>query len=405
MATGQEIVDEIKGIRNAGRFAEGWIGAANEEMEDARSQLKAGDIDQDQYMEILGEVVPFAMDIYRKAAQSGSAGASATAVPGQRLVNEYYNEYIPQRDAQDLLGRYLKPEELARIKPTYATDGELAGRARMADLFEREKEEPEIVAPPVIQPPDEGEPVDTGDGEEPAADRRGTPEWAGRKATDIFQNVLGRDPNDDELQHYGSLLIREDAPFSAYELGQALKQTDEFRKAQDVEFRGEVASELEAPTQEFVEKATPGILAKYQRAGTLGSSGLDFAITNMLEDLAKNREQYLGGLTVSQYGGRKDLARQDYLNQLNQLAGEGAYLRGRGDFLSDAYRQRFFDVSDYNRQRQDYQDYLNSLGGQGGSSFADFLPLVGTAAGAATGNPQWAMAGNLFGQAGQPFFR
>lgn len=295
--------------------------------------------------------------------------------------------------AADILGRDPTGEEFYQWGRQF--EGAEGGFEAAQDLFyaiadeEKSKEIPGDIPGPGDEdipggvddggvPIDEGgEPVDTGL-------EKGTPAWAGNEVTNIFQELFQRAPSQAELNHFGGLLIDEEDPWSEYEVGQALRQTTEFREIQDVEFREGIGPELEDITQRTFERAQPGILASYTRAGIQHSPALDFAMTDVLGKLAEKRESFLLPLQAQQYGGRQAGAAADYRTRLNE------YLR---NLAGERSQKDFFTRSLISSPRTPYRDpYAGFDGGgsqfpyaQAGGAVGSIWGPAGTAAGTAVG--------------------
>lgn len=178
----------------------------------------------------------------------------------------------------------------------------------------------------------------------------------------IFQSNLGREATADELTHFGTLLASGNV--DAYGLQEFVKGTDEYQTAADKKFRGSLATELEGYDTSFFNKAKENVLSRFAQNGTLGSSALDFALTDLMGQIAEKRGSYLADLSARQYGGNKDLALSNYRGTMDRYLDETNAERARG--YSDINRAfgRSNDIQDYYTQMRGYrqsQDGRNVL--------------------------------------------
>ncbi len=297
----------------------------------------------------------------------------------------YYSAY---KSAQDLLGRPLTSNEFAQLAPSFYnpadfSSGITTGRAALAQLAERDKQNPENLKTKAPQYTDQ--------------------------VNGLFQDLLKRGASQDEIQHFGTLLAS--GSVDPYELRTFIQATPEFQTQEDTKFRGSLANELQGYDQDFFSKAKNDVLSQFSNQGiTPGtSSSLDFALTDLMGKIATQRGQYLAGLSSSQYQGNKDAARNDYLSGMNNYLGQRNYTQQKSDQNLADFQTRGFNAMDYNTQRNDYLNFLNSQGGRGRSGLGGAIgPVLGAGIGAigagmvsgGMGAPQGAALGAKLGGAG-----
>lgn len=197
--------------------------------------------------------------------------------------------------------------------------------------------------------------------QKPGALAQKAPQYS-EQVNKIFQSNLGRDATADELTHFGTLLASGNV--DAYGLQEFVKGTDEYQTAADKKFRGSLATELEESDTRFFNKAKENVLSRFAQNGTLGSSALDFALTDLMGQIAEKRGSYLADLSAKQYGGNKDLALSNYRGTMDRYLDETNAERARG--YSDINRAygRSNDIQDYYTQMRGYrqsQDGRNVL--------------------------------------------
>lgn len=272
-----------------------------------------------------------------------------------------FNAY---KSAKQMLGRDITANEFAQILPMFrGPDGDLQGRAYLAQIAEREKNSPENMA-------------------KRAPEKYGT-------VNSAMQELLKRGATKEEQDHFGRMLAT--GEITDYELQQFIRETPEFRTTEDANFRTGLNKELEGYDSNFFNKEKENVISRFASAGIQHSPALDFALTNLMGDISKERSKYLAGVSAQQYQGNRDNARQDYLGTMDRFMADRNYGRSRSDALMDETRGRSYQLQDYGRERDDLMKYLsqnsgsrNSMGGMFGSA------LQGAGAMAPTGNP-WAM--------------
>jgi hypothetical protein len=203
---------------------------------------------------------------------------------------------------------------------------------------------------------------------------------------------MGRTPTADELTYFGKQLAT--GEIGNYELGNFLKNSQEYQDKADTSFRQSVGSELIPQQQEVFDKAKESIISRYNRMGTQNSPALDFAITNLMGDLEKNRQGFLTNLKVNQYGGNKAAAQSDYGAMLNNYLGTINANRSRNQNMINALNERGWNNADYVTQRNDYLNSLNSQRGGGGMPWGQMAGgILGAGVGGMAGGPMGASVG------------
>lgn len=216
---------------------------------------------------------------------------------------------------------------------------------------------------------------------------------------ELFKSTLGRDPSDAEKNHFAKLMAENDA--DEYEVAETLKMLPEYQEREDVNAREKLRGELSAADTNFYQQSVlPSIQSMFAKQGrTFEGSGFASALANSAKDINTERERYLAGLGREDYALRRQQSINSYLGTLQQQQADKDYGRARGDQLADVYRQRSYDLNDYNRQAVAYQDYLANYGRQkkgNGLMGAGMGAMSGAAAGAPLG-PWGAGAGALAG--------
>lgn len=181
----------------------------------------------------------------------------------------------------------------------------------------------------------------------------------------IYQDLFKRGATDAEVKHFGTLLAS--GEIDPYELRSFIQATPEFQAQQDKAFRTEVGGELADLDTKAFSRQKEDVISRFARSGRNGSTALDFALTDLMGQIAEKRQGFLANLSADQYRGNKDTARADYGTVLNEMGAN----RDRAFGLQDKYRERGWNVSDYNRQQD---DYMRALAGQNkGPGWMDYL--------------------------------
>lgn len=345
----------------------GQFGGANEglrkvkeytkELETLRSQAEKGDIPQSQYVTRAQELIPILQKedyALRRISSDFNAlyGSNAKA-----LENELKSANVYQ-SARELLGRDITSNEVAQYLPRFGTGSPQdvqMGRGYLAEIAAQEAKSPKSLQSKAGQ-------------------------YSGDINT-IFNDLLKRGASQDEVNHFGSLLASGDV--DAYTLRNFVQQLPEYTSAQDEASRGRLNQELAGYDQDFFNKGKEDIISRYRSAGIENSPSLDFALTNLMGDIQKERSGYLSKLAREDYSRGRDVQRDDYTASMNRYLGNQDYSRNRSDAYSDLLTNRSFGSIDYQRQQDDLLRLLNSQprqkrGGLGGA----LGPLLGAGIGA-----------------------
>ncbi len=270
-----------------------------------------------------------------------------------------------------MVGRAPTTNEFAQIMPYFRGPGGAdTGRSAVAQFAEQYKNSPEALG-------------------------KRAPEQYG-KVGDIFNDLLKRGASQDELDYFGRALST--GEITPYEVRQFVQQMPEYRTEQDKQFRGGLASELQGYDMDFFDKGKESVISRFAQntGGAARSSALDFALTDLMGNIAKERGSYLANLSAQQYGGNKDAAREDYRGSMNRYMGELDYNRQRGDSYTDALRDRSWNARDYEIQRDDFARMMGQGKRQGSQWGSIAGPLVGAGIGSFFG-PPGSMAGAQLG--------
>lgn len=204
--------------------------------------------------------------------------------------------------------------------------------------------------------------------------------------TNQFQSLLGRGATQEELNHFGTLIAS--GQTDPYELGNYLKQTQEYQTTQDTQFRQGLAGQLnDVNSQFFKQYIQPSVVSQFASQGrdvSGASTGLQFALANAAKEMQTQTSGYLANLSASQYQGNKENARSDYEAQLSQAM--GLQNAGVGNALSqqNAMFGNNLNMENYGVQQGYLQNYLNRANRPQG--FGQALGgVLGGAAGAGLG--------------------
>lgn len=210
----------------------------------------------------------------------------------------------------------------------------------------------------------------------------------------VFQSQLGRAATGDEITHFGSYLGS--GNLDAYGLQQFLAGTPEYQTQQDTKFRGELGTQLENSDTSYFNRSKQGLLSQFAQNGqTFGNStALDSALVDLMGQIQQKRSDYMANLTSQQYGGNKQLALSNYGNAMDQYLQNNNYDKTLNQNQMGQYMDRSNNISDYNRQQQDWMNYANSYQNPR-NPFGN--ALSGAAAGAGMGYQMGGPAGAGYG--------
>lgn len=199
----------------------------------------------------------------------------------------------------------------------------------------------------------------------------------------LFQSKLGRDANDAEKEHFGTLMAGGNV--DSYAIGQFLDALPENVQKQDAAFRSNLSNTLQGQdSQYYKEQILPALQANAAKQGrSLDSSGVTNSLALAAQQQNREREGFLSGLTAQQYAGSQGLAQQAYQQAYGNYQDLQNYNTNRNAQLSDAFQGRVNSISDYNIQKQAYDQYLQRYGKR--SSGGGIGSLIGTGLGAGLG--------------------
>lgn len=338
------ILNAINSGSQYGSYGEGYIATGLNEFRKLQEMFRTGQLSDQEFVQIGDAILPQLRSRINQIAGSGSSGANAAKAAGSEELLKIVRDYDAVKSARTTLGRDISFDDLAKIRP-YFEGGNEIGQSYLAQLKEYEARSPEGL-------------------------KRKSAQYSG-DVSGAFQDVLGRAPTAQEIEHYGSYLASGD--LDAYALRNAIKQTDEYRTTADRTFREGLNTELQGYDTDAFNKGKEDILSRYTQAGIQNSPALDFALTNLMGDIAKERGKYLAGLSAEHYGGNKELARSDYESTMNKYLEDERYKRDLNRSTMDDYLGRGRELSDYYRQRDDYYDMLSRVPRGRSNNWLDYV--------------------------------
>ena len=357
----------------AGTYGEGSVRQAINEFKGLDDMVKSGSLSQRDYVGIADKIKQYVQPI-GQASTSGSGGATALTQAGWYDIQNNFRNADIYREATNMLGRDLTQNEFAQLAPYFGTGNPRdveAGRAALASYAEQQKKTPQALQSQAGQ-------------------------YSG-DVNSIFNDLLKRGASQDEVNHFGSLLAS--GQVDAYTLKQFVSQLPEYTQAQDKTERGRLNTELSGYDQDFFNRAKEDVISRYSKAGIQNSPSLDFALTNLMGDIQKQRSQYIAGLAREDYTRGRDVQRQDYGASMDQMLADKNYGRQRSDNYSDLLLNRSFASQDYQRQQDDLMRLLSGQQGQRRSGSGGFLGgLAGAGIGGFLGGPMGASTGYQIGQ-------
>ncbi len=384
-----DLIDQAKqriNAANQGTYGEGRISQGVNEFKNLEDQVQKGQISQKDYLAATSALKDQLGSIMNPLLQGGHASASAANAAGANdLSTKYFRNADIYKAAQDTLGRDLTSNEFAQVAPLFGSgsDKEVeAGRAALAQIASNDQQGPSGVSQKYQQ------------GQSGYNDQ----------VNGVFNSLLQRGASQDELDHFGKMIASGDV--DPYTLSQFVQQLPEYRTNQsnaaaatqtqaDTAARSQLSDELQGYDQNFFNKAKEDVISRYTQAGIQNSPSLDFALTNLMGDIQKQRSAYLAdvarqdyvserGNTRQDYLNNNDLLRQDYMTNLGQLSNNANYSRQRSDQLSDLMRGRSYDVADYQTQQNNLMNLLSQQQQPRRGGFGSALgPLIGAGIGAA----------------------
>lgn len=336
-ATDPRAKDILRAIRYAPN--RDHLTAANDQLNVLKKEFDSGKINVEQYMATLKDVVPSVTSYIEK----GGFGQDPNNVGASNFLKNFKQENDVQNQAFKLFGRYLNSSEFASIRPSFlGPDGDINGNAALAQLAQSYKFNPSL---------------------DPYSRLNTTkPEEFNNQINQTFQSILGRAATSNELAHFQDQFKK--GALDSFGLESVIKQSPEFTNTQDKQFRDSLNQNLsDYDAYAFNRMGAPNLFSKYAQngmpAGT--SPSLEYAMTDLMGQMAKNRSNYLAQLSAQQYGNNKSLANQNYQSTTDQLLQNWSSNLNRSQQLQDYLGNRGFEGSDYQTQRNDYMKYLNSM--------------------------------------------
>ena len=168
----------------------------------------------------------------------------------------------------------------------------------------------------------------------------------------IFRQYLGRDPNQQEYQGFSDLIIK--GTMQPMDLAFFIQGSPEFQQKQAPEQFKQYSQALMQGDQDFVSgqlgRAYDQASSKFRQMGRPYSSGLESAFaqaaSRTVGDLGAGRQSALANLASSYFG-----------NVQGQQLNQGNRITQRSDTLSDAFRNRQYELDDYQKQLMDYTKF------------------------------------------------
>ncbi len=314
-------------------------------------------------------------DYIRNTLNTYKAGRQNDAVQAGKDVGNPWLVNIAN-DYQNIFGRLPTTQEVAQAMPAYQQPGGNGG-AFVSNLYQQEQNSPDKIA-----------------AKQQADNLAKAPQFSGQ-VNNLFQGQFGRSATQDELNHFGSLLASGNS--DPYQLQQFLQQQPEYTQKQDKNFQDQLSGQLSGYDQQyFKNNILPSLQEAYAKQGrSFDSSAFQGAATNSAQQQNVGRQQYLAGLSASQYQGRQQNAYQDYANAVaNQQNLTNFGIQAKYGALQNT-ANRVNDLSDFNSQAQLYNSYLANYGkrNNGIGGLAGGLLGAGLGAYLGKGNPQAISAG------------
>lgn len=314
--------------------------------------------------------------------KNATAESYGDPINGIYGAQDAYN-YQAYQTAKSMLGRDITANEFLQIIPYWrSAEGQTAGKSLLAQMAEREKNSPQALS-------------------------KKAPEHYGAVDKTV-SDFLQRSATPEERDHFGAMLAR--GEITSYDLQQFIKAQPEYQTTQDKQFRSGLNEELVGYDTDFFNKAKENVISRFAKnqpgASLTNNPSLDYALTELMGNISKERSKYLAGLSADQYRGNKGAAREDYRTNLDRMFGGQDYTRARSDQMYDYARGRADNAYDYVTQRNDYMEYLNRMkGGRGKDPWGQMGGgLLGAGIGGAMGGPAGAQAGYQIGSGAGSMF-
>lgn len=203
-----------------------------------------------------------------------------------------------------------------------------------------------------------------------------------RAIIEQYRQVLGRDPNQAEIEYFNSFLGENNIHPS--EIGQILQSHPEYQQNLLTKQGSQYEELLGKSDQRILSLGQDQLRGDFTRMGRPASSGYASAFANKTADLAAQRQQSLASFYGGGYGGIRELA-----------AGQGQQALGRGYDLATEKRKRGYQIDDFYMQQNSFNDYLNQQkrSSRQGALGRTIAGGVGAGIGAFYGGPAGAQAG------------
>lgn len=276
---------------------------------------------------------------------------TAKAEPNTYLGVPVYQAFM------SIYGREPTQQELAQYAPLVRTVGHTGVQSEIANAYNAEQNTPDKLA-----------------AKQNEANLAAAPKHYS-DVTSLFQSALGRAPTQDELQHFGSLLAS--GTTDAYGLQQFLQQQPEYTTKQNQDFQNQLSGQLAGYDQQYFQnQILPSIQETFAKQGrSFDSSAFKNAATQSAQQQNVQRQNFLAGLSASQYQGVQNKAYNDYINQVqNQQALTNAGINAQYQGILNA-NNRVNTINDYQTQAQLYNQYLAKYGNRNPTAY-DYTNLA-----------------------------
>lgn len=303
-------------------------------------------------------------------------------------ANAAYNEFLKQ------VGRPPTQQELSQFEPSYIGGDKNIGNntglsAAVASYVSQQQNSPQNIY-----------------NQQQSQFKADAPKYADQ-VTQQFQSALGRAPTQDELDHFGALIA---SGQDAYQVGQALKQTQEYQNTQNTNFQNQLQSQLQGSNSTYFNQyILPSIQAQAAQSGrSLDSSGVNSQLANAALLQNQGLQNFLAQTTAGNYANSVANATNQYNNLMSQqygLQNAGVSNTLANQAANTQYNQ---NLNMYQMQQQAYNNYLSQYGKRNNGLGSLIGGVLGGGAGAYFGGPQGAAAGyqigSGLGNAGQSAF-
>jgi hypothetical protein len=286
--------------------------------------------------------------------------------------------YYAGQDFYNMFGRNPTAQELAQLTPAYIDpNGHIAnlagGKAQVAAYYQQQTNTPENIY-----------------NQQQQQYLTQAPQFA-NQVTSAFQTELGRAPTADELSHFGALMA---SGQDAYQVQQALQQTQEYQNTQNTNFQNQLQGQLQQSNSTYFNQfIAPSLQAQNAQSGQApGSSALTAQLSQAALQQNQGLQNFLAGVTAQNYQNSTANASNQYNQLMSQQYGlQNANVTSgiQNQQNNTAYNQQ---LNLYQMQQQAYNNYLNQYGkrsgNQGIGQLAGGILGAGVGAYATGGSPQ-----------------